>query len=80
MIKVLRKAVDLGVNLIDTADSYGPGVSCQAADRRGLSIPIRRGLIIATKGGLTRSGPNAWAPVGRPEYLSQCVEMRAFVA
>jgi aryl-alcohol dehydrogenase-like predicted oxidoreductase len=73
MHRVLRKAVDLGVNLIDTADSYGPEVS-ERLIAEALH-PYPKGLVIATKGGLTRSGPNKWAPVGRPEYLQQCVEM-----
>jgi pyridoxine 4-dehydrogenase len=71
--RVLRKAVDLGVNLIDTADSYGPEVS-ERLIAEALH-PYPRGLVIATKGGLTRSGPEKWAPVGRPEYLRQCVEL-----
>jgi pyridoxine 4-dehydrogenase len=73
MHRVLRKAVDLGVDLIDTADSYGPEVS-ERLIAEALH-PYPKGLVIATKGGLTRSGPNHWAPVGRPEYLQQCVEM-----
>jgi aryl-alcohol dehydrogenase-like predicted oxidoreductase len=73
MRKVLRKAVDLGVNFIDTADSYGPEVS-ERLIAEALH-PYPKGLVIATKGGLTRYGPNGWAPVGRPEYLIQCVEM-----
>lgn len=71
--RVLKKAVDLGVNLIDTADSYGPEVS-ERLIAEALH-PYPKGLVIATKGGLTRSGPAAWAPVGRPEYLRQCVEL-----
>jgi len=71
--RVLRKAVELGVNLIDTADSYGPEVS-ERLIAEALH-PYPKGLVIATKGGLTRSGPEKWAPVGRPEYLQQCVEM-----
>jgi pyridoxine 4-dehydrogenase len=71
--KVLRRAVELGVNFIDTADAYGPDVS-ERLIAEALH-PYPKDLIIATKGGLTRSGPNAWAPVGRPEYLQQCVEM-----
>jgi pyridoxine 4-dehydrogenase len=71
--KVLRRAVELGVNFIDTADSYGPEVS-ERLIAEALH-PYPKDLIIATKGGLTRSGPNAWAAVGRPEYLQQCVEM-----
>jgi len=73
MHRILRKAMDLGVNLIDTADAYGPEVS-ERLIAEALH-PYPKGLVIATKGGLTRSGPNAWAPVGRPEYLQQCVEM-----
>jgi aryl-alcohol dehydrogenase-like predicted oxidoreductase len=70
---VLRRAIELGVNFIDTADSYGPEVSERLiADAL---YPYPKHLVIATKGGLTRSGPNRWAPVGRPEYLRQCVEM-----
>jgi aryl-alcohol dehydrogenase-like predicted oxidoreductase len=73
MRSLLRKALDLGVNLIDTADSYGPEVSERLIAEA--LFPYAKGLVIATKGGLTRSGPNTWAPVGRPEYLQQCVEM-----
>jgi aryl-alcohol dehydrogenase-like predicted oxidoreductase len=71
--KVLRRAVELGVNFIDTADAYGPEVS-ERLIAEALH-PYPKDLILATKGGLTRSGPNVWAPVGRPEYLNQCVEM-----
>jgi pyridoxine 4-dehydrogenase len=71
--RLLKKVLDLGVNLIDTADSYGPEVS-ERLIAEALH-PYPKGLVIATKGGLTRSGPGAWAPVGRPEYLRQCVEM-----
>jgi aryl-alcohol dehydrogenase-like predicted oxidoreductase len=71
--RLLRKVVDLGVNLIDTADSYGPEVS-ERLIAEALH-PYPAGLVIATKGGFTRSGPNEWAEVGRPEYLRQCVEM-----
>jgi pyridoxine 4-dehydrogenase len=70
---VLRRAIELGVNLIDTADSYGPEVSENLIAE--VLYPYPSGLIIATKGGLTRQGPDAWAPVGRAEYLIQCVEM-----
>lgn len=70
---VLRRAVELGVNFIDTADSYGPEVSERIL---GETLhPYPKNLVIATKGGLTRQGPNQWAPVGRPEYLRQQVEM-----
>lgn len=71
--RVLKRAVELGVNFIDTADSYGPEVSERLIGET--LAPYAKGLVIATKGGLTRSGPNQWAPVGRPEYLRQCVEM-----
>ena len=71
--RVLRRAVELGVNFIDTADSYGPEVS-ERLIAEALH-PYGDGLVIATKGGLTRHGPDIWQPVGRPEYLRQCVEM-----
>lgn len=70
---VLRRAIELGVDLIDTADSYGPEVS-ESLIAEALH-PYPKDLVIATKGGLTRQGPNKWLPVGRPEYLTQCVEM-----
>lgn len=71
--RVLQRVVELGINLIDTADSYGPEVS-ELLIAEALH-PYAEGLVIATKGGLTRSGPDEWAPVGRPEYLRQCVEL-----
>ncbi len=71
--RVLRRAIELGVNFIDTADSYGPAVS-EPLIGSTLS-PYQKGLVIATKGGLTRQGPDGWAPVGRPEYLRQQLEM-----
>jgi pyridoxine 4-dehydrogenase len=70
--KVLRRAVELGVNLIDTADAYGPEVS-ELIIAEALH-PYLKDLVIATKGGLTRPGPGEWVPNGRPEYLSQCVD------
>jgi aryl-alcohol dehydrogenase-like predicted oxidoreductase len=70
-ISVLRRAVDLGVDFIDTADSYGPFVSEELI--REALYPYA-GVTVATKGGLTRSGPDRWGTVGRPEYLRQCVE------
>ncbi|NKQ55621.1 aldo/keto reductase [Amycolatopsis sp. K13G38] len=70
---LLRRAVDHGVNHIDTADAYGPETA-EHLIRKALH-PYPDDLVIATKGGLTRQGPNQWAPVGRPEYLRQCVEM-----
>jgi len=71
--RVLRRAVDLGVNFIDTADSYGPEVSERIIGET--LAPYPQGVVIATKGGLTRQGPNKWAPVGRPEYLRQQLEL-----
>ena len=71
--RVLRRAIELGVNFIDTADSYGPAVS-EPLIGSTLS-PHAKGLVIATKGGLTRQGPDRWAPVGRPEYLRQQLEL-----
>jgi aryl-alcohol dehydrogenase-like predicted oxidoreductase len=71
-IAVLRRAVELGVDLFDTADSYGPFV---AEDLLREALHPYESITIATKGGLTRSGPGEWHPVGRPEYLRQCVEM-----
>ncbi len=71
--KVLRHAVELGVNFMDTADSYGPEVS-ERLIGEALS-PYPRGVVIATKAGLTRQGPDKWLPVGRPEYLQQELEM-----
>ncbi len=68
-IRVLRRSVELGVNFIDTADAYGPFVA-EMLIKRALS-PYPDGLVIATKGGLSRSGPGRWEPVGRPEYLRQ---------
>jgi pyridoxine 4-dehydrogenase len=70
--KVLRRALDLGVNFIDTADAYGPEVS-ELLIAEALH-PYPKGLIIATKGGLTRPGPGQWTPNGRPEYLAQCID------
>lgn len=67
-IRVLNRLPELGVNFIDTADSYGPDVS-EPLIREALH-PYRN-MAVATKAGLTRSGPNQWAPVGRPEYLRQ---------
>jgi pyridoxine 4-dehydrogenase len=75
-LAVLKRLPELGVNFIDTADSYGPDVS-EPLIRQALNPSGRHyaGMLIATKGGLTRHGPNIWAPVGRPEYLRQCVLM-----
>jgi len=72
-VRVLRRAIDLGVNFIDTADSYGPEVS-EALIAEALH-PYEYDLVIATKAGLTRQGPDQWLPVGRPEYLRQQCEL-----
>jgi len=72
-VRVLRRAVELGVTLIDTADSYGPYVA-EDLIRKALH-PYPEDLVIATKAGLTRGGPGDWKPVGRPEYLRQEAEM-----
>jgi pyridoxine 4-dehydrogenase len=70
-VRVLRRAVELGVNLLDTADSYGPFVAEELI--RTALHPYADDLVIATKAGLTRPGPDDWRPVGRPEYLRQQV-------
>src|ERR1700737_408981 len=68
-IAVLQSAVELGVNFIDTADSYGPHVSEELI---GEAFGGRReGVVIATKGGFTRPGPGRWEPDGRPEHLRE---------
>ncbi|MEH2279701.1 MAG: aldo/keto reductase [Nostoc sp.] len=71
-LQVLKRLPDLGVNFIDTADSYGPYI---AEELIAQALYPYDGIFIATKGGLTRTGPNEWPPVGRPEYLRQCVLM-----
>jgi pyridoxine 4-dehydrogenase len=70
--RVLRRAIDLGVNLIDTADSYGPHVSERLIGET--LAPYERGLVIATKGGYTRSGPNKWTPSLDPKHLRAALE------
>ncbi len=70
---VLRRVPELGINFIDTADSYGPEVSERLIGET--LAPYKPGLIIATKGGLVRTGPNKWPVVGRPDYLEQEVHM-----
>jgi aryl-alcohol dehydrogenase-like predicted oxidoreductase len=70
---VLKRALELGVNFIDTADSYGPVVS-ERLIGEALS-PFPKGLVVATKAGFTRQGPDQWVQLGRPEYLVQQVEM-----
>ena len=69
-IRTLRRLPELGVDFIDTANSYGPDVS-EELIREALH-PYPDGLVIATKGGLTRSGPNVWTPEGRPRPSQQC--------
>jgi aryl-alcohol dehydrogenase-like predicted oxidoreductase len=71
-IEVLRRSVELGVTLIDTADSYGPNVAEELV--REALYPYPDSLALATKAGLSRSGPNQWQPCGRPEYLRQQCE------
>ena len=71
--RVLKRAIELGVDFIDTADSYGPYISEEIIAEA--LHPYPKGLIIATKAGLARTGPNQWLPLGRPEYLQQEVEM-----
>jgi aryl-alcohol dehydrogenase-like predicted oxidoreductase len=72
-IRVLRRAVELGVTFIDTADSYGPYVSEELIAEA--LHPYPENLIIGTKGGLLRCGPGDWRPLGKPDYLRQEVEM-----
>jgi pyridoxine 4-dehydrogenase len=69
---VLRRAVELGVNFIDTADAYGPNVSEELIAEA--LYPYPEDLVIATKGGLTRTGPNVWSPNGTPEHLIEALE------
>ncbi len=69
-LRVLRRLPELDVTFIDTADSYGPYVS---EDLIRAALHPYPGLVIATKGGLTRQGPDRWLPVGNPAYLRQCV-------
>ncbi len=71
-LATLRALAGLGVDFVDTADSYGPFVS---EDLIAEALSPYGKTLIATKGGLTRAGPNVWRPVGRPEYLRQCVMM-----
>jgi pyridoxine 4-dehydrogenase len=71
-LRVLRRAVELGVNLIDTADTYGPHVSEELIAEA--LYPYADDLVIATKAGLTRPGPGVWIPSGKPDYLRACLE------
>jgi aryl-alcohol dehydrogenase-like predicted oxidoreductase len=72
-LEVVRRAVELGVDFIDTADSYGPNISEEILAEA--LHPYKEGLKIATKVGFTRTGPGKWIPVGRPEYLRQQTEL-----
>jgi len=72
-VRVLRRAVELGVNLIDTADAYGPVVAEQLI--REALYPYAGDVVVATKAGLTRQGPGVWTPVGHPAYLRQQCEL-----
>jgi pyridoxine 4-dehydrogenase len=71
-VRVLRRAVELGINFIDTADSYGPGVSEEIIAEALRPYPA--GLVIATKGGFDRPGPDRWTENGRPEHLRAACE------
>ena len=68
VLRTLRKLPDLGVNFIDTADSYGPNVSEELIRE---ALHPYTGIVVATKAGLARTGPDQWIPLGRPEYLIQ---------
>lgn len=72
-IAVVRRAVELGVDFIDTADSYGPGISEEIIGEA--LYPYPDAVLVATKAGLTRTGPDEWTPVGRPAYLRQQAEL-----
>jgi pyridoxine 4-dehydrogenase len=71
--RTLARLPELSINFIDTADSYGPYTSEDLIAE--VLAPYAKGMVIATKGGLTRHGVDIWLPVGRPEYLKQCVLM-----
>ena len=71
-LHTLKRLPELGINFIDTADSYGPEVSENLIHE---ALSPYKGMVIATKGGLARNGPDSWLPLGRPEYLRQCVLM-----
>jgi aryl-alcohol dehydrogenase-like predicted oxidoreductase len=71
-VDVLRRAVELGVDFIDTADSYGPAVSEEIIRE---ALHPYDGVVVATKAGLARTGPGHWHVIGLPEYLTQCAEM-----
>ncbi len=69
---VLRRVLELGINFIDTADSYGPDVSERLIGET--LAPYPKGVVIATKGGMIRPGPGKWEPDGRPEHLREALE------
>jgi len=71
-LRTLRRLPELGINFIDTADSYGPDISEELI---GEALHPYGDILVATKGGFTRHGPNIWMALGRPEYLRQCVLM-----
>ena len=71
-IRVLQRAVELGVNFIDTADSYGPNISEELIEEA--LHPYPAGLVIATKGGFLRTGPNQWHVNSRPDHLKEALE------
>jgi aryl-alcohol dehydrogenase-like predicted oxidoreductase len=71
-IRVLRRAIELGINFIDTADSYGPNVSEEIIAEA--LFPYGTGVVIATKAGLERPGPDNWVPNGKPEHLKSACE------
>ncbi len=72
-VAVVRRAVELGVDFLDTADSYGPGISEEIIAEA--LHPYPDAVLVATKAGLTRTGPDQWTPVGRPAYLRQQAEL-----
>src|ERR1700754_344734 len=72
VMRTLRRLPELGVDLIDTADSYGPDISEELIHE---ALHPYEGVVVATKGGFTRQGPGLWEPVGRPAYLRQAVKM-----
>src|SRR5579863_6449444 len=71
-LRVLKRAVELGVDFIDTADSYGPHVSEELIAEA--LHPYKKGLVIATKGGLLRPGPDVWHQDARPEHLREALQ------
>src|ERR1700754_4013422 len=68
VLRTLKRLPELGINFIDTADSYGPNVS---EDLIRQALHPYKGIVVATKAGLARTGPDEWTPLGRPEYLIQ---------